>query len=275
MNYLDLFSGVGGFHYGLEQAGFEFEWAGFCEIDKYAKQIYQGHFPDSEDLGDVRTIRLDRLPKIDIVTFGFPCQDLSVAGKRAGLSGERSGLFFEAMRIIKTTKPDVFIFENVKGLLSSGEGRDFAEVLRTIADLGLYECEWQLLNTAEFLPHNRERVFFVGHLAGRSRPKVFPITQEDRGDADQNGLSSSHRGLLRPLWTLSMSEESRRAILRNRRLRYFTEVEYARLQGFPDDWFENYSWAVAHKCAGNAVSVPVIKAIGERLRRGSVFRNYP
>lgn len=193
MNYLDLFSGIGGFHLGLLQAGFKFEWTGFSEIDKYAKQIYQGHFPESEDLGNVRTLRtrklIQRIGHIDLITFGFPCQDLSVAGKRAGLSGKRSGLFFEAMRIIKATKPKVFIFENVKGLLSSNEGRDFATVLRTITDIGLYECEWQLLNTRWFLPQNRERLYFIGHLAGASRPKVFPIGED--GSILTNPLSET------------------------------------------------------------------------------------
>lgn len=115
-NYLDLFAGCGGFHKGLLEAGFEFEWTGFSEIDKHAKKIYQRHFPNSEDLGDVRTIDLDRLPRINLITFGFPCQDLSVAGKRGGLKASRSSLFFEAMRIVRATKSRYFIFENVKGL---------------------------------------------------------------------------------------------------------------------------------------------------------------
>ena len=177
MNYLDLFSGLGGFHLGLKQAGFKFKWTGFSEIDKYATQIYKRRFPDAEELGSIINIRPETLPKIDICTFGFPCQDLSVAGKRKGLSGQRSGLFFTAMRIIEVTKPEVFIFENVKGLFSSEEGRDFETVLRTVADLGIYECEWQLLNTRWFLPQNRERVYFIGHLRGKSRPKVFPFRE--------------------------------------------------------------------------------------------------
>ena len=184
MNYLDLFSGGGGFHQGLVQAGFKFDWCGHSEVDKYAEQVYHKHFPESRCLGDVRTINPDELPKINLITFGFPCQDLSVAGKQRGLHASRSGLFFEAMRIVESAKPDIFIFENVKGLLSSSEGRDFEVVLRTIADLGLYDCEWQLVNTRWVLPQNRERIFFIGHLRGRSRPKVFPITESDR----KNGI---------------------------------------------------------------------------------------
>ena len=176
INYLDLFSGIGGFHEGLKQAGFKFDWVGYSEIDKYAKQIYKKHFPESEDLGDVRTIRTDKLPHINLITFGFPCQDLSIAGKRAGLAGKRSGLFDEAIRIIQDTKPDYFIFENVKGLYSSNQGRDFEYILRTIADIG-YDGQWQLLNTRWVLPQNRERIYFVGHIRGTSRPEVFPIRE--------------------------------------------------------------------------------------------------
>lgn len=179
MNYLDLFSGIGGFRRGFEEAGYEFEWEGHSEIDKYAESVYQRHFPNSKPLGDIRAISPDRLPKIDLVTFGFPCQDLSVAGKRKGLDGTRSGLFYEAMRIIRAARPQTFIFENVKGLFSSDSGEDFVRVLREIADLGLYECEWQLLNTRWVLPQNRERIYFVGHLGRTGGQKVFPVREGD------------------------------------------------------------------------------------------------
>jgi len=174
INYLDLFSGIGGFHKGLINVGFHFDWCGFSEIDKYARQIYQKHFSESEDLGDVRTITVDRLPQIDFITFGFPCQDVSIAGKRGGITASRSCLFFEAMRIIRATRPRYFIFENVKGLFSSNEGRDWLAVLREVADSG-YDGQWQLLNTRWVLPQNRERIFFVGHIRGQGRPEIFPI----------------------------------------------------------------------------------------------------
>ena len=185
MNYLDLFSGIGGFHEGLLQAGFKFDYVGFSEIDKNAKQIYQKHFPESEDLGDVRTIDINRLPKINLITFGFPCQDLSIAGKRGGLSASRSGLFFEAMQIIGITRPNYFIFENVKGLFSSNEGRDWITILREIANIG-YDGQWQLLNTRCVLPQNRERIYFVGHIRGECRPEIFPIGEGNKISLQQN-----------------------------------------------------------------------------------------
>ncbi len=175
INYLDLFSGIGGFTLGIQQAGIEFDKHYFSEIDKYATKIYRQHFPTAIELGDITAIRPEELGNIDLVTFGFPCQDLSIAGKRAGLGGARSGLFFEAMRLIRFLRPSLFIFENVKGLLTSNEGKDFEIVLREIADIGIYECEWQLLNTSWFLPQNRERIYFIGHLGKGSRQKIFPI----------------------------------------------------------------------------------------------------
>lgn len=181
LNYLDLFSGIGGFALGLQKSGIKINRHFFSEIDKFAIQAYQKHFPKSKGLGDVRTIgSFSRLGQIDLVTFGFPCQDLSVAGKGKGFDGERSSLFYEATRIIREIRPTHFIFENVKGLFSNDSGRTFEKVLQEIADIGLYDCEWQLVNTSWFLPQNRERIYFIGHIRGESCPKVFPITDNNR-----------------------------------------------------------------------------------------------
>lgn len=179
INYLDLFSGIGGFALGFKQAGWEFDKHYFSEIDKYAIQIYTKHFPEAIAVGDVSKVDGTKLGRIDLITFGFPCQDLSIAGKRAGLAGSRSGLFYEATRLIRECKPGIFIFENVKGLLTSNKGEDFEECLREIADIGLYECEWQLVNTSWVLPQNRERIYFIGHIGGKCGRKVFPIGEGD------------------------------------------------------------------------------------------------
>ena len=177
INYLDLFSGIGGFSEGIRQSGIDFAWHGFSEIDKYAISIYKKHFPEAVELGTITAIDGRKIPKCNLITFGFPCQDLSIAGKRAGLEGKRSGLFFEAVRIIDENKPDYFIFENVKGLLSSNDGKDFEVVLRTIADIG-DDGQWQLLNTSWFLPQKRERIYFVGNRKDIKRTNVFPIEPE-------------------------------------------------------------------------------------------------
>lgn len=187
--HIDLFSGIGGFAFGFQKAGLNIVEHFFSEIDKNAINIYKNRFSKAKELGDVTTIRdfsdLRRAcaGKIVIITFGFPCQDLSVAGKGAGLAGARSGLFFEAIRIVKELNPQYFIFENVKGLLTNNRGTDFVRCLQEIADIGLYDCEWQLVNTSWFLPQNRERVYFVGHLRGKSTPKIFPI-----GDVNEKAI---------------------------------------------------------------------------------------
>jgi DNA (cytosine-5)-methyltransferase 1 len=178
---LDLFSGIGGFHKGFEQAGYEFEWVGFSEIDKYASAVYKHRFPNAKELGDITAIRPKRdLPShIDILCGGFPCQAFSVAGKRKGFNDTRGTLFFEIARIlryyVKTGKPiDCFVLENVKGLLGHDSGRTFATIYQVLADIG-YTVECQLLNTSWVLPQNRERIYIVGHIGRGSRSKVFPI----------------------------------------------------------------------------------------------------
>ena len=176
MNYLDLFSGIGGFTKGLLNAGFKFDWHGYSEIDTYAESIYQKQFPDAHKIGDISNVNTKTLPKIELITLGWPCQDVSIAGRRGGLQAARSGLFFEAIKILRTVRPNYFIAENVKGLFSSNNGADFTIVLQEIANIG-YDCQWQLLNTRWVLPQNRERIYFVGYLRERPRPEVFPLTE--------------------------------------------------------------------------------------------------
>lgn len=256
INYLDLFSGIGGFHLGLVQAGFKINYCGFSEIDKYAKQVYKQHFPESEDLGDVKTIEINRLPKINLVTFGFPCQDLSIAGKRGGLKAARSGLFYEAMQIIRATRPNYFVFENVKGLFSSNEGRDWIDVLREVADSG-YDGQWQLLNTRDFeLPQNRERIYFVGHLRNRCRPKIFPIISSYRVGNAFPCISSGYR---------KRRGEDGVFVKIKEKMRFLTEKEIEILQGFSINWTYGIPSSQRYKCLGNAISVPVVRAIGEKL----------
>ncbi|MAH46976.1 DNA (cytosine-5-)-methyltransferase [Candidatus Pacearchaeota archaeon] len=180
MNLLDLFSGIGGFHKGFEQAGFEFEWVGHSDIDKYANAVYQYNFPKAKELGSVKSIRSERLPQIDIITFGSPCQDFSIAGKRLGMGGSRSSLIGEAIRLISECRPRFFIWENVKGTFSSNDGEDFWAIIKAFTDIGGYRLEWQLCNTKWFLPQNRERIYLVGHLGGGSGSKIFPIGESNK-----------------------------------------------------------------------------------------------
>jgi len=176
INLLDLFSGIGGFHLGLERAGFKIN-SYNSEIDKYAIQVYKHNFKDSTYVGSVTDVQGGELPRINGITFGSPCQDFSLAGKRRGMSGERSSLILEAIRLIKECRPDFFIWENVKGTFSSNNRQDFAAILQAFANIGGYRLEWQLLNTKWFLPQNRERIYLVGYLGDGSRGQVFPIRE--------------------------------------------------------------------------------------------------
>ena len=364
INHLDLFSGVGGFSLGLKEAGVQIGWHGFSDIDKFANTVFRERFPDAEELGSIEHIDIDKLPRIDIVTFGFPCQDLSIAGRRKGFDGSRSSLFFKAIEIIERKKPKYFVFENVKGFYSSNAGKDFTTALQTVADIG-YDGQWQLLNTRWFLPQNRERVYFVGHIRGECRPKVFPIG-EDEGQVKNKNLNQigtigdkdseatrvySTDGLARTIKNgggmgaktglyevksaalrtyprnSGMSEEEKKnrgkrleerdddvantitshqldsivtthalyprssktgkggsgplnkkdgtsycldtentqAVEENSNIRRLTPTETERLQGFPDNWTEGCSDTQRYKQTGNAVSVPVVKSIMERL----------
>ena len=182
INLLDLFSGIGGFHKGLEQAGFEIGWNGFSDIDKYANAVYQYQNKDAISLGSVTNIRGKDLPKIDAITFGSPCQDFSIAGSRSGLEGDRSSLISEAIRLINECRPRFFIWENVKGTFSSNNGEDFWAIIQAFTNIGNYRLEWQLLNTRWFLPQNRERIYLVGCLGKGSGQKIFPIGENGKGN---------------------------------------------------------------------------------------------
>ena len=181
LNVIDLFSGIGGFSLGLQRAGFELDRHYYSEIEKNAIANYKFNFKNAKHIGSVEDVQGGDFGRgeIDVITFGSPCQDFSLSGKRAGLDGERSGLIREAIRLVWEIRPSVFIWENVKGVFSSNDGADFAAIVQEFANIGGYRLEWQLLNTRWFLPQNRERIYLVGHLAGRSRAGVFPIGEND------------------------------------------------------------------------------------------------
>jgi len=178
LKFVDIFAGMGGFRMGMEQAGHECVYS--IEWDKHKRKIYSVIFGEEPEGGDIRDVQANELPRADVWCFGFPCQDISVAGKQKGFDGERSSLFFEVMRLLQETqeenRPKHLFIENVKNLFSVNRGLDFLEVLYCLDKVG-YDAEWQLLNSKNFgVPQNRERVFIVGHLRGRSTKKIFPIS---------------------------------------------------------------------------------------------------
>ena len=199
INLLDLFSGIGGFHLGLEKAGYKIN-SYFSEVDKYAIEVYKNNFKNSNYVGSVTDVQSKDLPKINAITFGSPCQDFSLAGKRKGMQGSRSSLISEAIRLISECKPDFFIWENVKGTFSSNSGEDFWAIIQAFANIGGYRLEWQLLNTKWFLPQNRERIYLVGCLGGKSGGQIFPIGQCYKRDFVEKETSactttSYHKGV--------------------------------------------------------------------------------
>jgi DNA (cytosine-5)-methyltransferase 1 len=171
MKVLSLFSGVGGFDLGLEAAGMETVFQ--CEWDKHCQTILHRHWPTVPKWDDVSTLTATHIlsvaPVIDVVAWGSPCQDLSVAGKRAGLGGERSGLFHQGIRIIKEMReltngkyPRMSIWENVAGALSSNQGADFGQILYEMDEAGACFSEWRLLDAQYFgVPQRRRRVFVI------------------------------------------------------------------------------------------------------------------
>ena len=209
MKFIDFFAGIGGFRRGMELAGHEC--VGFCEFDKFAtasyismhlltdeqrkaledipikkrqKEILKEEYRNGEwYANDIRRVYAGDIPKADCWCFGFPCQDISVAGKQAGFQGNRSSLFFRVMYLVgqlkEEDKPTYLFIENVKNLLSVNGGWDFARLLIEMEQQG-YDAEWQVFNSKDFgVPQNRERCFIIGHLRGRSTAKVFPIEGAD------------------------------------------------------------------------------------------------
>ena len=379
MKLLDAFAGIGGFSYAAERLVGGFETKQFIEIDEYCQSVLKKNFPNTPIHDDITTFKAKK-GEYDVLTAGFPCQDLSIAGKRGGLAANRSSLFFEAIKIIQHKKPKYFIFENVKGIFSSNRGKDFDIVLRSIADIG-YDGQWELCNTRWYLPQNRERVYFVGHIRGESRPKVFPLGENDKeteddgkgkrieivghsGSGGQKGNIHSSDGVmscltatdykqpkqikLNQIATIGEDSEATRVYdttcartikngggmgaktglykvhstqtrgadrpsltkecdcgsgklkkkccgasggsghlsrkdgntycldtgntqaveIEKTNIRRLTPTECERLQGFPDGWTDEQSDTQRYKQLGNAVSVPVVKAIMERLYKG-------
>jgi len=172
MKFGSLFTGIGGFDLAFEQAGMTCAWQ--CEINAAARSVLTRHWPDVPVIEDVKNVGRHSTEPVDLICGGFPCQDLSVAGKRAGLAGERSGLWFEFHRIVDELRPKWVVVENVPGLLSSNRGADFAVILQGLVELR-YGVTWRVLDAQYFgVAQRRRRVFIVGSLGdGRSAEVLF------------------------------------------------------------------------------------------------------
>lgn len=182
LNYASLFSGIGGFDIGFDRAGMRC--VAQAEWDKDASAVLQHHWPNVTHLKDVRDVTRDSFRSIDVLCGGFPCQDVSVAGKRAGLDGERSGLWFEFYRIIKEHTPRWVVIENVPGLLTSNRGRDFAVIIDGLVKCG-YRVAWRVLDAQYFgLAQRRKRVFIVASFGDGRCAEVLFEREGSTGDIE-------------------------------------------------------------------------------------------
>ena len=335
MRYLSLFSGIGGFDIAF--TGAKMECVGMCEIDKNAQEVLRHNFPGVSIYDDVKEIGIGTHERgtVDLICGGFPCQDLSIAGKRKGLAGERSGLWFEFARIIDELEPGWVVIENVPGLLSSDKGSDFAVIVQWLAERGYGVC-WRVLDAQYFgVPQRRRRVFVVASFGdGRSAEVLFESegmfgdiakggeagkevantiaggsskchSDITSGQQDGNLIAVGHSGgatlkinkLVNTLngqtgsettamfngvatsWTLRGGKEGGgKGYLGSEELgmtlggqpqyvgiRRLTPTECARLQGFPDDWNDWLSDSARYRQFGNAVAVPVVRWIANRI----------
>ena len=274
MKIIDLFSGIGGFSLGFQRAGYQFTEHYFSEIDKHAIANYKHNFPHAKYIGDITTLHRGDFTDIDIITFGSPCVDFSTAGRREGLKGAKSSLIQHAIALIADIRPSIFIWENVKGAFSSNARADFWAILQAFANIGGYRLEFQLLNTSWILPQNRERIYLIGHLAGRSIPGVFPIGEVTKDSCKKTrNIYDYSRTILRGYKNSSSTGSFIKT--KSNKIRYLTEIECERLQGFTDNWtqYGDYNGAIKpiartqrYKLIGNAVTVDIVTMIAKRLK---------
>ncbi len=295
-----LFTGIGGFDLGFERAGMICKWQ--CEIDRDCRKVLEKYWKDIKRYDDVEQIGRGNAETVDLICGGFPCQDVSIAGRRKGLAGERSGLWYEFARIIDELKPKWIVIENVPGLLSSNKGKDLLAILDFLAEFG-FGVAWRILDAQYFgVPQRRRRIFIVGSFRNGNAGKVLfePSwsigdfeTRQRKGAAHTRTIANcitTREGqrqndtidTLLPVWDFHAQDGDVRLqdnTLPTVTARYGTggnnvpyigvrrlmPVECSRLQGFPDDWNSDLSDAKRYKQFGNAVCVPVAEWIGKRI----------
>jgi DNA (cytosine-5)-methyltransferase 1 len=284
-----LFAGIGGFDMGMEQANWDCKFQ--VEWDAHCRSVLDYRWPYVEKWGDIKNVNGRFLPPVDCIIFGSPCQDLSnnSGSSGLGLEGSKSGLFFEAIRIIKemrdatgNTFPKWAIWENVAGALGSNKGSDFGKVLDSMAEAGAVVIEWKLLDSKYFgIPQCRRRVFvvagFTSNTADPSSSQIFPINSGSKRDikkgtekmfyrshGSQDAFQTGFSPPVKRIAPVCVTSET----LRPRQL---TPIELERLQGYPDNhtrWNSDgteQSDSQRIKQCGNGVTTPVAKWVAEQL----------
>ena len=304
---VSLFAGVGGFDLAFERAGAKV--VASVEIDKKCQDVLAKHFPQSKIFGDIQGVNGGELiaagfnPANGIISGGFPCQDLSVGGKQKGLSGARSGLFWEICRILDETKAQSFVLENVGGLLSSNNGRDMRTVINALNERG-YGIGWRCFDSQHFgVAQRRKRIFIVGFLGdrgeraaevlafeegrrryfrtrGKEEPRItvgspkrtandliHTFSKARRAQSVEDYETWVERDFTNTLNSFDNATEVRATelVVSQGRVRRLMPIEMERLQGFPDNWTEGQADSNRYKQMGNAVSVPVAQWIAQRM----------
>ena len=293
MKAISLFSGVGGFDIGFERAGIETVLQ--VEKDEHCLSVLERHWPDVERMTDVRaTRRTDEIEGVDLIYGGFPCQDISIAGSRAGLTGERSGLWFEFERIVSELRPRWVVIENVAGLLSSNGGADLGVILTGLDKLG-FDASWAVLDAQHFgVPQHRRRVFIVGGPRGRRAEQVLSLCESCGGNpetcqmeghyyprASKDGTRNSGKdGPRREIAQALMARDAKgprpeksigTAVSCSDGVRRLTPRECERLMAWPDDWTRweadgtEISDTQRYRMCGNGVVATVSEWLGTRL----------
>jgi len=296
MDSLSLFSGIGGFDLGFTRSGIET--IAMCDADKIARSVLSRHWPDIKIFEDVKDINGKEYKSIDVIHGGFPCQDISSAGKREGLAGERSGLWWEFYRVVSEAMPRWVVIENVAGLLSSGGRKDLGAIIGALGELG-YLGGYRVFDSRYFgVAQRRRRVFIVGSLGSDTGQKVLFESENLQGHFGKSGEEGKETssgsdggngvGLLAESGVVGSLTKSfggagpdaahaQNGWLvperdgENFAVRRLTPLECERLMGFPDNWTQFnadgkfVSDSARYRLCGNAVVVNVAEWIGNRI----------
>lgn len=278
LKYFSTFTGIGGLDYGLEKMGAEC--VGFSDIKESSIRIYQKHFPDHKPFGDITKIDPKKMPDFDVFTGGFPCQSFSISGERKGFTDRRGQMIFYIYDILVAKKPEYFVLENVKGIITHGHGKTYKNVIKLLTKAG-YFVRCVLLNSANYgSVQGRERIIFIGRRGKdfeEKNPEVIDNTKRFRDIRDDD---SSHykfisaatkkrleenRGKFSVIGgydrvntiTTGVSSSGRMMMLvqeKDGKFRNITELEAERIQGFPEGWTLGESTANRWFALGNAVN---------------------
>jgi len=193
LKVLDLFSGIGGFSLGLERAGMQT--VAFCEIDPFCRKVLKKHWPDVPIFEDVKTLKGSDVGPVDVITAGFPCQDIAICGTGKGLDGEKSGLWSEVERLAGELRPRLIILENSTEIL---DGRWMGRLLGGLACLG-YDAEWDMFPALAFgSPHRRDRFYLVAYPCGAGQEKQYMPTIAGKAEQRQYSFGPLQRGFFWP-----------------------------------------------------------------------------